>query len=178
VIVLAGGVPLASTALQNGSSQSLTPGIRLPSSALVTTFGPGAGLANAYIDHNDNPYGMAQVPEALVAEALLSETTYRRWFPEVPSYLDEEERSQFYSAHNKRVSLRPIQLRIARLPLHTLQYYCLKEDAGKPHGETETYKQFFDGTYTVEELEATGFWVRFEQKLADSGGCEGLPPMY
>ncbi|HKY63344.1 MAG TPA: hypothetical protein VJR29_08000, partial [bacterium] len=156
----------------NGESRNV------PSPLFTTSFTPGSGLLNAYIDHNDNPYGMTKLPEAAMPEALIDETTYRRWFPEPPPNLSGEQRSQFFSAHNKRVSLRPTQLRIAKIPLHTMQYYCWKQDAGKPHGETETYEQFFAGTYTVEELESTGFWQRLEQKLNEAGGCEGLPPMY
>ena len=144
----------------------------------TTAFGPGAGLVNAYIDHNDNPYGMIKLPEAAVRESLIDEPTYKRWFPAAPAYLSDEQHNQFVSAHNKRVSLRPVQLRIARVPLYVMQYYCWKQDAGKPHGESETYEQFFLGTYTVEELESAGFWQRFDQKLSDWGGCEGLPSMY
>ncbi len=138
----------------------------------------GADLANAYLDHNDNPYGMEAIPEVPMQEALISEATYQRWFRQPPASLSDEQRSVYMNAHGKRVSLRPVQLRIARLPLHLFKYYCWKEDAGKPYAETETYKNFFDSKYTPAELEATGFWQRFEAKLAEYGGCEGVPPMW
>lgn len=141
-------------------------------------FEAGSSLTSAYLDHNDNPYGMEAIPEIPVKEALISEGTYERWFRAPPDSLNDEQRSVYMGAHNKRVSLRPTQLQIARLPLRILQYYCWKQDTGKPYAESETYKNFFESTYTPVELEATGFWQRFEAKLAEYGGCEGVPPMW
>lgn len=134
-------------------------------------------LANAYLDHNDDPYGMKALTDIPVKEALIPEAVYHRWFAQPPDWLTDEQEAVYRAAHGKRVSLRPTQLRIARLPLYLFQYYCWKQDAGKPHEQTETYKQFFQD-YTPPELEATGFWTRFDQKLEELGGCEELPPMW
>lgn len=131
-------------------------------------------LVDVYLDHNDNSYGMKSMPEVPVREALVSQDTYRRWFKPPPEHLSSEQRTTYMSAHNKRVSLRPLQLRIARMPLHTADYFCWKEDAGKPYAETQTYRQFFEGTYTPEELAATGFWQRLEQQIVSLGGCEAI----
>jgi len=175
------GLPLTLSAKlalpQSSDRTALSSSRTLVNSAIAVN--PRANLASAYLDHNDDPYGMVANPEIPVKEALISKATYKRWFKQAPEGLSEEQHTKYINAHDERVSLRPVQLEIARLPLHMFQYYCWKQDAGKPHGETETYEQYFASKYTVEELEATGFWQRFEQKLNDQyAGCEGVPPMW
>ncbi|HEX5037310.1 MAG TPA: hypothetical protein VFX30_09160 [bacterium] len=145
-------------------------------SFLPPTTRRGSDLANAYISHNDDPYGMAAEPEIPVREVLLDETTFRRWFPPVPTGLTAEEKMDFRKLHDRRLGLRQTQLEIARLPMHLFEYFCWKQDAGKPHAQTETYRQFFERHYTPAQLDQTGFWARFDQKFNQLGGCEGLAP--
>lgn len=113
-------------------------------------------------------------PEIGIREALIDETTFRRWFPEMPSGFTDQQKADFRELHDRRVGFRVTQLRIARLPLKLFEQYCLKQDAGKPREQTELYKNYL-ADYSPAELESTGFWKRFDQKFEELGGCEGLP---
>jgi len=151
-------------------------GVKQPINILEKPRSPA--LSSAYLDHNDNPYGMKSFPEIPVREALIPERTYETWFAAPPASLTDEEESAYRSAHNKRVSLRPVQLLIAKLPIYLFQYFCWKEDEGKPHEQSEMYQQYFESSYSPTELENTGFWTRFEQKFDELGGCESIPPLW
>ncbi|MFO1462395.1 MAG: hypothetical protein U1F66_01315 [bacterium] len=139
----------------------------------------GSSLASAYLDHADNPYGLQAVLDIPALELLVSEEIFQRWFRKAPDWLGEEQRQAYNVAHNKYVSLRPSQLLIHHLPERMLKYYCYyDEPAGHSLAGSKVYTQFFSGSYTVEELEAMGFWPKLLAKVQGLGGCEAIPPLW
>ncbi|MCE9625895.1 MAG: hypothetical protein K8R69_10675, partial [Deltaproteobacteria bacterium] len=136
-------------------------------------------LASAYLDHTDNPYGLQSILDIPTLELLVSEEVFQRWFRKAPDWLSEEQRQAYNLAHTKYVSLRETQLLIHHLPEQMLKYYChYDEPAGHSLAGSKVYSQFLSFHYTVEELEAMGFWTKLLAKVQGLGGCEAIPPLW
>lgn len=160
-----------------GSGLRLEPTGKITETKLQLSFPEGRrkgdSLANAYLDHNDNPYSLWGEWEIPVQEVLFSETTFRRWFPEIPEGLTQEQEQPLIDAQQKRIGLRFNQLIIDRLPLSLFQMYCYSKDYEKPRDQMSSIEYKY---YSPEELEKMGFWTRFYQKYEELGGCETIPP--
>ena len=123
-----------------------------------------------YWSHGDDPYNWLSrefIPATSPApprEYFIDEATYQSWFGAAVSDADS----------GRGIGRRVAQVAVQYVTDYLLQKHCYDLSHGTGHAASLVYSSL-SPFYTVAELEAQNLWVRLDQKIADLGGCAGIP---
>ena len=131
---------------------------------------PSFPSESIYLSHGDDPYsGLGRYyppfPEPYPSSELpISEATYTEWFST----------SNPHEENLKNVGRKTTELGVEYLSPALLNTRCSDLAAGRSNADSYVYAPGWFGIgnhWTVDELEAMGFWERMDAKIEQYGGC-------